>query len=145
MPSTAIYSTTLLAVITGSAYSASFFQNVPNVTSIQGPAFEKEIIDVTNMSSTGYKEYMTSYLADAGELTATTQWKPTDAVHKKLLAFAVTSSNQVNPYRVTFSDGTNYEFSGSVAGVSFKADSPGSSVLEAEVKIRLVGSVTLPA
>lgn len=144
MASQAIYSTTKIFVITGSVYGANNYQEIPGVLNIAGPAFVKTSIDITNMSTVGTREYMSSPLADAGELTVGLQWTPTNAIHKKLAAFAVTSSNQVNGYKMLFSDGTAYEFSGSLTELSIKADSP-DDVLGADAKIKLVGSVTLPA
>ena len=145
MASQAIYSTTKLYIITGSVYGSGFYQEIPGVLNIAGPTFTKAIIETTDMSSVNFREYMTAPLAEAGELTAGLNFTPANAIHKKILAFANTGSNIVNGFKMLFSDGTAYEFSGSVSEVAIKADNPAEGVLNADLKVRLVCSVTLPA
>jgi|GEM_PF-6710045 len=136
---TAIYSTTKLYIHSGSA-----FTEIPGITDITGPTVNKGQIDVSNMDSVSYRDYKPSYLADPGTVSFDCQWNPTNSIHKMLIG-RVASGSAVDTFQMTFSDGTNYAFSGSVQEVAIKASDPAEGILTATGQIRLSGAIVLPA
>jgi hypothetical protein len=133
----AIYSKTQLAMRIG---TGSAFCNIDGVTTIGGPNFAKETIDVTHMGSTT-KEYKAVPLAEAGSLTFGLQYAPTNATHSYMVS---QSANQVtgnDTWKMTFSDNTAWSFTGSIENFSIKAENPSNGVLQADVSVKLTGGV----
>lgn len=141
MASSAIYSVTKLYYSTGSAASGS---EVIGITDINGPSLSKGEIDVSNMDSVGFRDFKPSYLGDPGTVSFDCQWVPTNTVHKALANRIGNTGSLVDLWRMTFSDGTNYDFSGSVQELSIKATNPADGVLMASCKVRLTGAIVLP-
>lgn len=133
----AIASITKLYIMSGS------FQEIPGITDINGPTITKNDVDVSNMSSTGYKDFRPAFLADAGTVAFDCQWNPTNSIHKLLIG-RVASGSIVDTFRMTFSSGTNYDFSGSMMELAIKASNPADGILMGAGKIRLSGAVVLP-
>ena len=132
----ATYALTPLSVWSGSAFVV-----IPGVTSIGGPNVEKETVEVTDMNSVGYKEYMVSPLADAGELEFSLNYTPSNAIHKYLFGHSVATGSIVDIWKMNFADNTSASFSGSMMSFGIKADNPASSVLTADLKVKITGKI----
>jgi hypothetical protein len=135
MASTAIYSKTLLYVRSGSVSKL-----IPNITNIGGPNFAKGEIDVTNMDSTA-KEYKAAALSDAGTLTFGLQYTPTDTVHQYVVNQCATQGTTNDLFKIVFSDGTNWRFSGSFLTFNLTSADPSAGVLTADASIRISDAV----
>ena len=135
MSSTAIYSKTLLYV-----QSASVESLIPNVTNVGGPNFAKAEIDVTSMESTA-KEYKAAALSDAGTLTLGLQFVPTNGIHSYLRAQAANQGTTTDYFKILFSDGTNWRFSGSLLTFNITNSDPAQGINTAELSVRLSGAV----
>lgn len=135
MASTAIYSKTNLYI-----YSGSATHEIANVTNIGGPNFSKPEIDVTNMSSTA-KEYKAAALSDPGTLTFGLQYNPTNGIHSYLVSQAANQGTTTDSFKIAFSDGSNWRFSGSLLEFNITADDPSQGILTADCSVRLSGAV----
>lgn len=134
--STSAYAVTKLHI-----YSGSAFVNVPNVTTIGGPNISADSIEITSMDSVNFKEFVASPLKDPGTLDFNVNYVPSNAVHKFLVqqASATGSSNQ---WRTIFSDGTTFEFSGSLISWEISSDNPASQVLTANASVQISGPIS---
>lgn len=133
--STAIYSKTNLYIRSGSSEI-----EIPNVTNIGGPNFTKQEIEVTTMSSTA-KEYKAAALSDAGTLTFGLQYNPSDATHAYIVSQSANQGTSTDLFKIKFSDGTNWRFSGSLLEFNITADNPSQGVLTSNCSVRLSGAV----
>jgi len=134
--STSTYAVTKLHV-----YSGSAFVNVPNVTTIGGPNISADTIEITSMDSVNFKEYVASPLKDPGTLDFNVNYVPTNAVHKFLVQQASTTGSN-NQWRTIFSDGTTFEFSGSLISWEISSDNPASQVLTANASVQISGMIS---
>ena len=135
MASTAIYSKTNLYIYSGSAET-----EIANVTNIGGPNFSKPEIDITNMSSTS-KEYKAAALSDPGTLTFGLQYNPSNATHAYIVSQSANQGTSEDRFKIKFSDGTNWRFSGSFLEFNITADDPSQGILTADCSVRLSGTV----
>jgi hypothetical protein len=129
------FALTKLQVMSGS------FVDVPNVTSIGGPNISRDEIEVTNMNSINYREYVGAPLADPGVLDFSLNYVPSNAIHKYLIERA-SESGSLDSWKLKFSDGTDMEFSGSMLSFSITSENPASNVLTAEASVRLSGEIS---
>ena len=136
MPSPAIYSKTTLAVATGSGSPAL----ITGITNIGGPNFTRPEIDVTTMESTA-KEYKPAALTDAGTLTFGLQYNPANAVHTYIVSQSANATVGNDIFKITFSDNTDWNFTGSFTEFSITADDPSQGILTATVSVRLSGAI----
>ena len=135
MSSTAIYSKTLVYILTGSAETL-----IPNVTNVGGPNFTKAEIDVTSMESTA-KEYKAAALSDAGTMTLGIQFVPTNATHDYIVKQAANQGTTSDLFKIKFSDGTNWRFTGSFLSFNITNADPAQGINTAEASLRLSGAV----
>jgi predicted secreted protein len=112
------------------------FQNITEVSSINGPTGSAPIIDVTDLSSTG-KEKQPG-LMDEGQVTLEINYIPTNAVHELLRA--VRASRELHLFRITFVGGTTFTFSAYVVG--FSVTNAVDQVMKASVTLEITGAVT---
>lgn len=134
--SSSTYATTKVSVFSGSA-----FVNVPNVLSVGGPQFEAETIEITSMDSVNFKEYVASPLKDPGTLEFSVNYVPSNTTHRFLVEHASTTGVP-DLWKLTFADGTTPQFTGSIVGWNIKSDNPATSVVVADVKVKISGTVT---
>lgn len=134
--STSTYAITKLGI-----YSGSAFVNVPNVTTIGGPNISSDTIEITSMDSVNFKEFVASPLKDPGTLDFSVNYIPSNAVHKFLVQQASTTGS-TNQWQTTFSDGTKFEFSGSLIGWEISSDNPASQVLTANASVQISGFIS---
>lgn len=78
------------------------FTTIAEVTSIGGPNMKAETIDVTNMDSGGWREFITS-LKDAGEVQFGLNFLPGNATHIALIQDEI--DTLVRNYRIEWPDG----------------------------------------
>ncbi len=135
MASPAIYSTTKLYYATSSAET-----EIPGITNISGVNFAKAEIDITNMSSTA-KEYKAAALSDPGTLTFDLQFAPANVIHNDIVQKSATQATTTDIFKLRFSDGTNWRFTGSFLTFNITAADPAAGVLTAQGSIRLTGAV----
>lgn len=136
MASPAIYSKTTLSVATGSGAPTL----ISGVTNIGGPNFSRPEIDVTSMESTA-KEYKPAALSDAGTLSFGLQYAPTNGVHAYIVSQSANNTPGNDRFKITFSDNTNWTFTGSFTEFSITADDPSQGILTANCSVRLSGNV----
>lgn len=126
---------TVLAV--SAAGSPPSFATIPEIRTIGGPDGSANLIDVTDLSSTG-KEYLLG-LKDEGAFNLGMMYIPGNAVHATLRSgFSLGTTLQ---FRLTFQDTTTtvWEFTGLVQNFQLSAGVDG--VLEAQVTIKVSGSI----
>lgn len=127
---TVTYSLTKLYWNTGSA-----FNEIPGVTAISGLGLTRKWVDTTNMDSVGVTEGRPANLGTIAPLSATIQFLPQNGgIHNSLLSRLYTGSF-IDTWQVTFSNGTNWQFSGSVTDLAAKADNPADGILTADLKV----------
>src|SRR5690349_6006873 len=108
----------------GNGATVEVFTNIPEIKNISGPTGSSDLLEATNLDSTG-KEYVAG-LPDSGEIRLTLNWDPTHAQHQGL--YSDWSNRTKRNFRVIFSDTgaaqldfaalvTNYELSGAVNAV----------------------------
>ena len=135
MSSTAIYSKTLVYILSGSAEAL-----IPNVTNVGGPNFTKAEIDVTSMEDTA-KTYKAAALSDAGQLTLGLQFVPTNATHNYIVGQCANVGTTSDLFKIKFSDGTNWRFTGSFLTFNITNADPAQGINTAEASVRLSGAV----
>lgn len=119
--------------------SPQVFATIPEIMTISGPSGKANIIDATDLSSTG-KEYKVG-LKDEGELNCEIGYIPDNAVHAALRA--AFSAATLKLFRLTFTDtapATIWEFQGYVSGfsVSLGVD----QLVKASVSVKITGAIT---
>jgi hypothetical protein len=137
MPSPAIYSKTTLAVATSSAGIPTL---ISGITNVGGPNFTRPEIDITTMESVA-KEYKPAALTDTGILTFGLQYNPANAVHQYIVSQSANNTPGNDIFKITFSDSTDWNFTGSFTEFSITADDPSQGILTANVSVRLSGAV----
>ena len=136
MASPAIYSKTTLSVATSSGNPTL----ISGVTNIGGPNFTRPEIDITTMESVA-KEYKPAALTDAGTLTFGLQYNPANLVHQYIVSQSANATLGNDIFKITFSDGTDWNFTGSFTEFSITADDPSQGILTANASVRLSGAV----
>jgi predicted secreted protein len=117
--------------------TAGEWQAVAEVKSISGPTMSREMIDVTNLDSTGgYREFIPSF-RDGGTVTLSINF--TYAGYS-LLKQDFQSDTLIN-YEILLSDGTSIEFSGYVQDlpINVKFD----DAVTSEITVKVSGLVTI--
>lgn len=113
------------------------WETIAEVKSITGPSMTRDMIEVTNLDSTGgYKEYIPSF-RDGGTVTLSMNY--TYAGYLKLKRDF--QSDVLANYNIILSDGTDIEFSGYVQDLplTIKFD----DAVTSEVTIKVSGMVTM--
>ena len=122
------------------AFGSKFKRNgdeTAYVTNIEGPAGEREEIDVTaHDSEDGFREFVPG-LADGGEVTLELRFVPNK--HEDLYNDYVDGETQ--DYTIEYPDGSKFEFDGFVT--SFEPSAEFEAELTASVSIKVTGKPTL--
>lgn len=123
----------------GDGGSPEVFTLIPECRNIRGPQATKAEVDVTSLDSDA-REFIAG-LADFGQLTATMNWRPQDAIHKALRALFV--SGAVRNFRLVFADvsTTRLDFAAFVMEfpLSLEVDAP----VQADLTLRITGNPTM--
>lgn len=131
---------TLMQVST--AGSAGSYQTIAEVGDITGPSLKAQMEDVTNHSSAGgYEEKIPTTLS-LGQIKFPINFIPTDASHSYSAGLVKKWNDKTLTYfNLVFPDTTNWEFTGYVEQIDFKA--PVKGKLSADVTITPTGQPTL--
>lgn len=128
-----------MTIAIGPTGSPQVLTVVPDVVSIGGPSGSANLLDATDLSSTG-KEYKTG-LKDEGEITLELNYIPDNAVHSELRA--AFSASTTKAARLTFTDvapTTKWDFSFIVSG--FNVSAAVDALLRATVTLKITGAIT---
>lgn len=110
---------------------------IVNVTSISGPSFNVETIDVTaHDSGSNYREIVPSFVS-AGDVAFEINYDPDGTTHASLITTAVARTEE--DWVITYPDTTAASFKGYI--VSFEPTADYDGKLEASVTIRVNGAV----
>ena len=116
---------------------------IANVTSIEGPGFSTEMLDVTAHDSNGtYRERVPSFL-DVGEITLRLNWNPSNPTHVGTGSlYASWASRTVDTYSITFPDANSTTLSGQAYVAAISPSAPVDGKLEATVTLAPTGAWT---
>ena len=135
-----VYSLTPCYIYSGSAWNV-----INGVTDVGGPKLAKSVIDTTDMNSVNYKTFIASPLVDPGTLDLVLNFAPSDPLHRYIAGRSstlATGSAQYDQFKLHFNDGTDYVFSGSFVKFDVKAGKAESSVLQADVSVKISGPIS---
>lgn len=119
---------------------------IGEVYDISGPSLSRDNVEITHHQSPGrWREKMKS-LKDAGDVTFSIQYVPTEATHRLstgILADLNTDTGALDTWSIVFPDtgATTWSFSGFIAG--FEPKEPIDDRLTADVTITVSGQPTL--
>lgn len=116
---------------------------IANVTSIEGPGFATEMLDVTAHDSSGnYRERVPSFL-DVGEITLRLNWNPSNTTHVGTGSLhAAWAARTVDTYSITFPDAGTTTLSGQAYVSVISPSAPFDGKLEATVTLAPTGAWT---
>lgn len=116
---------------------------IANITSIEGPAFTTEMLDVTaHDSGDGYRERVPSFL-DVGEITLRLNWDPANATHLGANSlYADWAAKRLDTYTITFPDANDTSLSGQAYISNISPTAPFDGKLEATVTLAPTGKWT---
>lgn len=118
-------------------YSGGSWSAIAEVKSISGPTMSREMIDVTNLDSTGgYREFVPSF-RDGGTVTLSMNF--TYAGYNSLKTDF--QSDSLVDYEILLSDGTSIEFSGYVQDLPINVTF--DDAVMTDVTIKVTGEVTM--
>jgi hypothetical protein len=110
---------------------SSSWTDFAGVTEVTPPTFEADEIETSNMNSVEqWKEFVSGW-ADAGELEVTLQYDK-DATEDIFALF-----REDRGFRITFSDGSTWEFSGFIKSYGDEIDREG--IVTTQVSMKLSG------
>ena len=116
---------------------------VANLTSISGPSFEADTIDVTAHDSADdyYRDYIVGLL-DAGEISIEGNFDANGATHKNASGGLLYEFEQRNAgaWSIVFPDTTSLAFTGYVT--SFEADMPFDDKITFSATLKITGKPT---
>lgn len=117
---------------------------VTNITSIEGPGWSVETLDMTaHDSASAYREVAASFI-DAGEVTLRLNYDPAQATHKNtaggLLHLLTTRASSSFAIGFPTTPAAGFTFSAYVT--AFAPSSPFDGKLEANVTLKITGAVT---
>lgn len=117
---------------------------VGNIKAIKGPGIALDTVDVTTHDSTGAWEEHVATILRSGEVTLDIVYDPANAQIKNaaggLLYLMTTRAS--SSFTITFPSAAAIVFTGFVTG--FEPDAAADGSLNASVKIKGTGAVTLP-
>ena len=116
---------------------------IANITSIEGPGFTTEMLDVTaHDSGDGYRERVPSFL-DVGEITLRLNWDPSAGSHVGTGSLqADWEAKTAATYTITFPDSGDTTLSGSAYVSAISPSAPFDGKLEASVTLSPTGEWT---
>jgi predicted secreted protein len=116
---------------------------VAQVTSVSGPGYELETVDVTahDSSTSYYREYIAGLL-DAGEVSMDLNFDPDGATHKNSAGGLLYTMEQrtLENWQIVYPDATAVAFVAFVT--SFEPDAPFDDKLSASVTLKISGKPT---
>jgi hypothetical protein len=117
---------------------------IAEITSLDGPGVERDMIEVTNLSSpSGAKEFIAGMI-DGGEVTLEVSYVPQNATQKQLLTDLSTPA-AATAYTITLTDSGPSTISASMLVKSFKLKGEVGGKMAATFVLKITGPVTFPA
>ena len=99
--------------------------------------FDRPVIDITHMGSTGSREYMLGDLYDTPTLNATVQWNPDEEAPSTAAAETITAT-----FPIPAGKASGATMAGSGAVVSWGATIPVEDKMTASLTIRYLNDIT---
>lgn len=143
MPSAAIHAHGTLLKI-GDGGGSETFTTIVEVTDINGPGLDDEVVDVTSHDSANHAREYIGGLLDAGEVTFTINYIPTATTHNATTGLIRDWKNRTKRnFQLVYPDGgaTTWAFAALVQ--HFEAAAPIDDKLAADVTLKLTGMPTL--
>ena len=110
---------------------------VANVTSIEGPGFTTEMLDVTaHDSGDGYRERIPSFL-DVGEITLRLNWDPSDTTISEVYDYW--KGRTVDEYSIVFPTSPAKTLKGNAYVSAYAPSAPFDGKLEASITLSPTG------
>jgi hypothetical protein len=137
MPGVSAFGTTLK--IGGTAGTA-----VVGVTSIEGPGWSVDTLDVTSHdSASAYREVAASFI-DAGEVTLRLNYDPATATHKNTAGglLNLLTTRAASPFAIGFPTTPASGFTFTALVTAFAPSAPFDGKLEANATLKITGAVT---
>jgi len=133
---------TLLKI--GDGGSPETFTTIAEVTDISGPSLSADTIDVTNHNSAGgYREFIQG-LKDAGEVTFTINFIPTESTHNAATGLLKDyEDGTLRNFQLVFPDAGNTTWSFAAVVTGFEPAEPIDDKLAADVTLKISGQPTL--
>lgn len=124
---------------TADSSDGDVFTTISQINQISGPDLSRDVIDVTNLDSTGgYREFIAGF-RDGGEVTLNMNFTKTtfDLMKEDF------DSDVLNDYRIVLPDvgNTTFSFSGLVTGIGMAI--PMADKITADTKIKISGELTV--
>jgi hypothetical protein len=114
---------------------------IAQVQDIDGPNLSTDTDEITNHSSPGAVEEFIATIKRTGEVSFPLVFNPANAGHAAMLA--AWSNKSLDPYTLTYPDGSTWEFDAYVTG--FGKSAPVNGHLSAAVTLRPSGEPTFTA
>lgn len=120
------------------------FTPVAQVGDIVGPMVALDTVDVTHHGSAA-KEFAATLL-DGGEITLPINYDPAEATHKNAAGglIYVLQQKQLKNWKIIFPDTGASVISFAAYLIGFEPEAPVAGKLQAKIKLRISGAVTLP-
>jgi hypothetical protein len=118
------------------------FTTVLDVMELSAPGISLDTEEITNHSQSNYYRKFAGTLLDAGEVTATVLYDPSNATHVALVS-DITARTQRN-FRLEFPGATTnarWSFAGYIT--SFQPETPTDAHLKASITIKITDSITI--
>lgn len=114
------------------------FTTVPEVMRYRGPSVRFDLLDVTSHDSSGFFKEFIPGLADGESISATINWRPSNAVHKSLRidSYASTKRN----FKAVFPDTTDNTVLVSTYVTKIEPRADIGKPLEADIEIKITGA-----
>jgi hypothetical protein len=128
----------------GTADSPSSFGQIGKVKSISGPNFSVTTIDTTTHDTVGNFREFAAVLCEAGEITFTVNYDPSDATHAPatgLYSYMQALTEKAFQLRFPASDAlaTRMNFNGFITGHPMQF--PVDNVIEATITVKIDGAI----
>ncbi len=128
------------------AYGLTFATSgsIVGITNLDGPNVDRDMIEITNLSSTGQAKEFLAGLIDAGEVSIDVSYQPQNSTHKAILTALVAASQAAATYTITLTDSGASTIAQSMFVKSFKLKGAVADKLAATFTFKGTGVVTFP-
>jgi hypothetical protein len=126
----------------GDGGTPEVFTTIAEVGDLEAPEISLATEDATTHDSGGWEESVATLLS-GGEPTFTINWKPTNATHDETTGVLYAILNRVKKNWKVVLPNTAKTFSFAATVTGFKPMEPVAGLLQAEVKIKISGAVTV--
>lgn len=118
------------------------FTTIAEVTNVEPPDDQTEMVEVTHMESPGrYRERIPG-LQDGGEFSCTINFLPSHATHNATTGLLKDKQARTKRnYRIVFPDGLNTTASFAAYVMGFKPSAPVDGAVTADVSFQVAGNV----